>query len=109
MSFRLYMVQRLTAAAMVPFILVHLVLILYATRSGLSAADIFARTRGSVAWGGFYALFVGLAATHGAIGVRNVVAEATGLTQPTLDLIMWTFGVVLALLGLRAVVAVVAA
>jgi fumarate reductase subunit C len=108
MSFRLYMVQRLTAVAMVPFLVAHLVLILYATRHGLSAADILARTRGSLSWGAFYVVFIALAATHGAIGVRNVVNEATKLTAPTLNLIMWTFGSLLALLGLRAVMAVVA-
>ena len=42
--------QRVTAALMVPLILVHLAVIFYATRSGLTAADILARTRGSVVW-----------------------------------------------------------
>ena len=109
MTFRSYLLQRLTAAAMLPLILAHLALIFYATRHDLSAADILARTRGSLGWGAFYALFVLLAAVHGAIGVRNVVAESVGLTAPTLDLLMWTFAILLSLLGLRAVFAVVAA
>ena len=46
---------------------------------------------------------------HDVIGVRNVIGEMTRLTGPTLDLIMCTFGILLVLLGLRAVVAVVGA
>ena len=48
MNVRLYVWQRATAALMVPLLLVHLAVIFYATRKGLSAADILARTRGSV-------------------------------------------------------------
>ena len=48
MSFRLYLLQRLTAALMVPLIAAHIVTIIYATRHGLSAAEILSRTRGSL-------------------------------------------------------------
>ena len=58
MNVRLYVWQRLTAALMVPLLLVHLAVIFYASRKGLSAADILARTRGSVAWALFYGVFV---------------------------------------------------
>ena len=54
---------------------VHLVTIIYAVRNGLSAAEILARTRGSLAWGTFYAVFVFAAAIHGAIGLRTIAAE----------------------------------
>jgi fumarate reductase subunit C len=108
MSFRLYLLQRLTAALMLPLIAAHLATILYATRHGLSAADILSRTRGSVLWGAFYGLFVVLAATHGAIGLRVVVSEWTGLRGLALDLFVLAAGLILAALGLRAVYAVVA-
>ena len=107
MNVRLYVLQRATAAIMVPLVLAHLVVIYYATSRGLSAADILGRTRGSFGWGAFYAAFVLAAATHGAIGVRVVASEWTGLRGRRLDILMWGFGLVLALLGLRAVVAVV--
>ena len=107
MNVRLYILQRATAAIMVPLVLAHLVVIYYATSRGLSAADILGRTRGSFGWGAFYAAFVLSAATHGAIGVRVVASEWTGLRGRRLDILMWGFGLVLALLGLRAVVAVV--
>ena len=58
MNVRLYLWQRLTAAVMAPLVLAHVIVIFYATRQGMSAADILARTRGSVAWASFYGLFV---------------------------------------------------
>jgi len=107
MSLRLYVWQRLSAAVMVPLIATHIVTIFVATGAGLSAADILARTRGSFLWGGFYAFFVCAAALHGSIGLRSVLTDWTSLSDLARDVIMWAFGVVLLLLGLRAVAAVV--
>jgi fumarate reductase subunit C len=107
LSIRLYLLQRATALLMVPLIVGHLLVIFYATRQGLSAADILGRTRGSVAWGVYYAAFVLAASIHGAIGVRAIAMEWAGLRGRQLDLLMWGLGLVLAGLGLRAVYAVV--
>jgi fumarate reductase subunit C len=107
MNVRLYILQRATAAIMAPLVLAHIAIIFYATRHGLSAAEILGRTRGSVGWGLFYGLFVLAAATHGAIGVRVVASEWTSLEAWRLNLLMWGLGVALAALGLRAVTAVV--
>ncbi len=109
MTFRLYLLQRATAALMAPLIIAHIAVILYATGNGLSGAEILGRTRGSIAWGLFYGLFVLLAAVHGAIGVRTVLGEWTRLSRSVLDLTAWGLGMVLMLLGLRAVYAVVIA
>lgn len=106
-ALRLYVWQRLTAVLMVPLIAVHLIVIIYATNRGLSAADILGRTRGSIAWALFYSLFVVAASIHGAIGVRGVAREWFGWRETALDRLMWIFGAVLLVLGLRAVVAVV--
>ena len=107
MNVRLYVLQRATAAIMAPLVLAHLALIFYATSRGLSAAEILGRTRGSIGWGLFYGLFVLAAATHGAIGVRAVASEWLRLRGAPLDALMWIFGLMLAVLGLRAVAAVV--
>ena len=107
MNVRLYILQRATAAIMAPLVLVHLVLIFYASSRGLSAADILARTRGSVGWGLFYGLFVLAAATHAAIGVRVVAGEWLRLKGTGLEALMWGIGLILATLGLRAIAAVV--
>ena len=107
MTVRLYLWQRLTAALMAPLIAGHLAIIFYATSTGLSAAGILARTRGSVGWALFYGAFVVLAAIHAAIGVRAIAGEWTPLRDRGLDALMWGFGLVLLLLGQRAVIAVV--
>jgi fumarate reductase subunit C len=107
MNLRLYILQRATAIIMAPLVLAHLFVIFYATNRGLSAADILDRTRGSVWWGAFYALFVLTAATHGAIGVRVIAAEWAGMRGRPLDMLMWGFGAMLVVLGLCAVAAVV--
>ncbi len=104
---RLYVWQRMTAALMVPLIVVHLIVIIYATNRGLSAAEILGRTRGSVVWGLYYGTFVVAAAVHGAIGVRGVAREWLGWREKALDRLMWILGALLLILGLRAVAAVV--
>jgi fumarate reductase subunit C len=104
---RLYVWQRSTAAIMLPLVLVHVAVIFYATRKGMTAADILARTRGSIAWASFYGVFVAAAAIHAAIGVRNVLTEWSPLGDHRAGLFAIAFGALLLLLGLRAVAAVV--
>jgi fumarate reductase subunit C len=106
---RLYALQRLTALLMAPLVLVHLWLVIYAVRGGLTASEILGRTEGNLGWALFYGLFVTTAAIHAPIGLRNVLREWTGLPRRRIDLAMLAFGVLLLWLGLRAVVAVVGA
>jgi len=106
MNVRLYFWQRLTAALMAPLMLVHLAVIFYATQKGLSAADILARTRGSMAWAMFYGAFVAATAVHAPIGLRTVLVEWTPLRARARDLAAVAFGILLLVLGLRAVAAV---
>ncbi len=87
MTLWLYALQRGSAVILAPLVVAHLVLILIASRDGLSAAEILARTQGSAGWAAFYGLFVVAAAIHGPIGLRNVSRETTpwdgrGLVSP---------------------------
>ena len=107
MNVRLYVWQRATAALMVPLVAVHVALIFYAMGRGLTAADILGRTRGSVLWACFYGLFVIAVSIHASIGVRNIVAEWSPMRERTAGRLAALFGVLLVVLGLRAVVAVV--
>jgi fumarate reductase subunit C len=107
MNVRLYIWQRATAAVMAPLVLLHVAVIFYATRQGMSAADILARTRGSVVWASVYGAFVVAVAVHAAIGVRNVLTEWSPLNDRGAGLLAVLFGISLLLLGLRAVAAVV--
>ena len=107
MNVRLYVWQRLTAAIMAPLVLAHIVVIFYATRNGMTAADVLSRTRGSIVWASYYGLFVAAASIHAAIGVRNVLTEWSPLTDRRAGLFAIVFGLLLAALGARAVFAVV--
>ena len=107
MNVRLYVWQRATAALMAPLVLGHIAIIFYATRQGLSAADILARTRGSILWAAYYGLFVAAASIHAAIGIRNVLSEWSPLNERRAGFLAILFGLFLALLGARAVAAVV--
>ncbi|MFP3921833.1 MAG: succinate dehydrogenase [Dichotomicrobium sp.] len=107
MERNLHIAQRLSAMLLAPLVLVHLLLILYAVREGLSADAILGRTQGSVGWAAFYALFVVAAAVHAPIGLRNVLAEWTPLPRRGIDWAMIVFGVMLLAMGARAVIAVI--
>lgn len=103
----LYVAQRLTAMVLAPLVAVHLALIVYAVQDGLSAAEILARTRGSLAWSYFYGAFVVAAAIHAAIGLRSVAAELLRWRGWGLEFAAACFGLSLIILGARAVAAVV--
>ena len=98
--------QRISAMVLALCVIVHLITVIYAVRHGLSAGEILGRTRGSVAWGGFYALFVAAVAIHAPIGVRNICAEM-GWRGRGVDILLFVLALTLALWGLRAVWAVV--
>ena len=108
MNVRAYVWQRGTAALMAPLVLIHLAVIFYATRRGLSANDILGRTHGSIAWALFYGTFVAAAAIHAAIGIRNILLEWAPVRKRTAAVLSSTFGLLLLVLGARAVIAVVA-
>ncbi|MEO7743783.1 MAG: hypothetical protein ABIR98_12660 [Usitatibacter sp.] len=105
----LWIGQRATAVVLAVCVVVHLATIIYAVRGGLSAGEILARTRGSIAWGTFYSVFVIAAAIHGAIGLRTVAAEWLGFRGDAAEVAMTVVGLGLVVLGLRGVAAVVGA
>lgn len=102
----LWAAQRVTAAFLAVFVLVHLATIVYAVRGGLTAAEILARTHSSLAIPIFYAVFVLAASIHGAIGLRNIAAEWLGWRGASANAAVSLAGLVLLALGLRAVLAV---
>ena len=103
---RLWLAQRASAAVLVLCVGAHLVTLIVAVRGGLSAAAILGRTRGSVGWTAFYALFVLSVAVHAPIGLRTVVAEWLGWRGRAADAACMLFGVALLLLGACAIAAV---
>jgi len=104
---KLWYWQRISAMVLALCVLVHLGVMIYAVRGGLSAAEILGRTRGSVVFGVFYTVFVLACAVHVPIGLARICEEWLGLGGVKAALIGKLFGLLILLLGLRAVYGVV--
>jgi len=104
----LWAAQRYSAMVLALCVIVHLAVIVYAVRGGLSATEILGRTRGNAGWACFYALFLAAAAVHAPIGLRNIVSETLGWRGRSLDVTVLVVSVLLVLWGARAVWAVIA-
>jgi fumarate reductase subunit C len=105
---KLWIAQRASAAVLALCVVVHLAVIVYAIRGGLSAAEILGRTRGSFGWAAFYGLFVLAVSVHAPIGLRAIAVEWLGWRGRSLGIFVHLFALLLAALGLRAVWAVFA-
>jgi fumarate reductase subunit C len=106
MEARLFALQRLTAMVMAPFVLVHVGLIIYAVRGGMTTGEILSRTQGNWFWIAFYGLFVLSVSIHVPIGIRNILIEWLRIGRAASSIIGLAFAVGLLILGLRAVSAV---
>jgi fumarate reductase subunit C len=104
----LWIAQRVSAMVLAFCVLVHLVTIVYAVRGGLTAAEILGRTRSNPAWLAFYSLFVLAVAVHAPVGLRPVLTEWLGWRGRSRDVAMGVFALLVAWMGLRAVILVCA-
>ena len=100
--------QRISAMVLAICVLIHLTSIVYAVRGGLGAADILGRTRGNWGFAIFYVVFVFACAIHVPVGLANIAEEWFGLSQRSALWLSRVFALALLMMGLRAVVAVVA-
>jgi fumarate reductase subunit C len=101
--------QRISAMVLALCVVVHLAVMIYAVRGGLSAGEILGRTQGNWGFAVFYAVFVVACAVHVPVGVANIAREWWGLGEGAALWLSRAFGLLLLVMGLRAVVAVVAA
>ena len=104
----LWLAQRVSAMVLALCVLVHIVVIIYAVRGGLSAAEILGRTRGNTVGFVFYGLFVLAVSVHAPIGLRTVALEWLGWRGRSLEWAVLVAGLVLLALGWRAAWAVFA-
>jgi fumarate reductase subunit C len=104
----LWAAQRLSAMVLALCVVVHLVTLIYAVRGGLSAAEILGRTQGSAPWAAFYTVFVLAVAIHAPVGLRAILAETFGWRGGLLNFTVAAVALLIAVLGLRAVWAVIA-
>ena len=100
--------QRISAMVLALCVLVHLGVMMYAVRGGLSAAEILGRTQGNWGLGLFYAVFVIACAVHVPVGLSNIAREWWGWGESVALLLSRLFGLLLLITGLRAVWGVVA-
>jgi fumarate reductase subunit C len=105
---RLWYWQRVSAMVLALCVAVHIGVIIYAVRGGLSAAEILARTRGSVVFAIFYFAFVAACAVHVPIGLLRIAEEWLGWRGRGARLAALAVAALLAVLGLRAVYGVIA-
>ncbi len=98
--------QRVSAMVLALCVAVHLLTMIYAVRSGLSAAEILGRTQGNVGWLLFYTVFVLAVAVHAPIGLRTIIGETTNARGRGVDMLVAVIGIALAAWGMRAVIGV---
>jgi len=104
----LWIAQRASAAVLALCVIVHLATVIYAVQGGLTATEILGRTRGHAGWLAFYSLFVLACAVHVPIGLRALFSEWLGWRGGTRDAALLAFAMLLAALGMRAVIGVFA-
>lgn len=105
---KLWYWQRISAMVLALCVFVHLGVMIYAVRGGLSAAEILGRTQGNWLFGIFYVVFVLACTVHVPIGFARICEEWLGLKAGAAWLIAKALGLVILVMGLRAVYGVVA-
>lgn len=82
---KLWYAQRISAMVLGVCVAIHLVMIFYAIRGGLTAQEILGRTQGNLGFAIFYEIFVLACFVHAPIGVANILQETipqVGMTKP---------------------------
>lgn len=102
---KLWYAQRISAMILGLCVSIHLIIIFYAIRGGLSAEEILGRTQGNIAFAVFYEIFVLACFVHAPIGLANILEEnfSKGLLSKALSSIL---AVLILVLGTTAVVGV---
>ncbi|MBU3561867.1 succinate dehydrogenase [Polynucleobacter hallstattensis] len=102
---KLWYAQRISAMVLGLCVSIHLVIIFYAIRGGLTAEEILGRTQGNIAFAIFYEIFVLACFVHAPIGLANILEEtfSKGLISKTVSSLL---AVLILILGTTAVIGV---
>ena len=105
MQAKLWYAQRISAMVLGICVSIHLVIIFYAIRGGLTAEEILGRTQGNIAFAIFYEIFVLACFVHAPIGLANILEEtfSKGFISKTLSSLL---AVLILVLGTTAVIGV---
>jgi fumarate reductase subunit C len=99
---KLWYAQRISAMVLGICVAVHLGMIFYAIRGGLTAQEILGRTEGNVLFAFFYEVFVLACFVHAPIGMANILQETfpkSRLARP----IAWILALLILILGTTAI------
>jgi len=105
---KLWYWQRLSAMALAICVVVHLAVIIYASRGGLTAGEILGRTHGNAPFAAFYSVFVVACAVHVPIGLKTIAVEWLRWRERNASIAAVIIALALLVMGLRAVYAVAA-
>ena len=102
---KLWYAQRISAMVLGICVAIHLLIIFYAIRGGLSAQEILGRTQGNVLFAIFYEIFVLACFVHAPIGVANIL-QGTFPKSELAKPLAWMLALLILVLGTAAVVGV---
>ena len=100
---KLWYAQRISAMILGLCVSIHLIIIFYAIRGGLTAQEILGRTQGNVPFAIFYEIFVLACFVHAPIGMINILQETfpkSAIARP----IAWLLALLILCLGTTAVI-----
>ena len=102
---KLWYAQRISAMVLGLCVSIHLVIIFYAIRGGLTAEEILGRTQGNIAFAVFYEIFVLACFVHAPIGLANILEEtfSKGFISKAVSSLL---AVLILILGTTAVIGV---
>jgi fumarate reductase subunit C len=102
---RLWYAQRISAMVLGLCVAIHLFIMFYAIRGGLTAGEILGRTQGNWLFAIFYEVFVLACFVHAPIGLANILRENFPRSSG-LIILPWTLAALILVLGTAAVIGV---
>jgi len=102
---KLWYAQRISAMILGICVAIHLIIIFYAIRGGLTAQEILGRTQGNLGFAIFYEIFLLACLVHAPIGMANILQETfplSGIAKPA----SWLLALLILVLGTTAVIGV---
>ena len=101
---KLWYWQRLSAMVLAICVVVHLAVIVYASRGGLTAGEILGRTHGNAPFAAFYSVVA--CAVHVPIGLKTIAVEWLRWRERNASIAAVIIALALLVMGLRAVYAI---
>ena len=102
---RLWYAQRISAMVLGLCVAIHLFIMFYAIRGGLTAGEILGRTQGNWLFAIFYEVFVLACLVHAPIGLANILRENFPRSSG-LIILPWVLAALILVLGTAAVIGV---